>query len=194
MSPVRAVRSCLRQYAEFSGRAPRSQFWWWCVFWLLACELVQLVAYLPFGEIPDSVIFPPNVPFIVFFVAGFLPSLSVTVRRLHDADWSGWWAALLMLPCVYVVWPEALGGDIGTDRAIGFIVFDFVIVAAYLFLGCSTVHLRDPGDEPFRLRPPAFGSHRGRCRVLGHAHLSRTVLDATAIGADACEPLARVWA
>ena len=135
MSPVRAVRSCLRQYARFSGRAPRSEYWWWCVFWLVACELVQLVAYLPFGEIPDSVIFPPNVPFIVFFVAGFLPSLSVTVRRLHDADWSGWWAALLLLPCVYVVWPEALGGDIGADRAIGVIVFDFVILAAYLFLG-----------------------------------------------------------
>ena len=134
MSPVRAVRSCLRQYAGFSGRAPRSEYWWWCVFWLAACLLVQVVFYLPYAAISDSVVLPANVPFTVSLVAGFLPLLSVTVRRLHDGDWSGWWAALLMLPCVYVVWPEALGGDIGADRAIGFIVFDYVFLAAYLLL------------------------------------------------------------
>lgn len=160
MSPVRAVRSCLRQYAGFSGRAPRSEYWWWCLFWLLACVVVELVLYLPYAAMSDSVVLPVNVPWYAFLVVSFLPSLSVTVRRLHDRDWSGWWVAvLLLLPSLSVVWkhwPQVF--DLWGADLFGFVFLAlFLLVVVRIFLR-GTEGANRFGPDPLRCDFPPDGS------------------------------------
>ncbi len=75
---------------NFSGRATRSEYWYWVLF----AVLVTIVA-----GILDNAIFPFKEPRPITAVAGvvlFLPGLAVGVRRLHDTDRTGWWTLLAL--------------------------------------------------------------------------------------------------
>lgn len=86
-----AVRSSLYKYAFFLGRAPRSEYW----FFTLFCSLVALVAYLLFS----------NVICMLIELALLLPSLAVSVRRLHDSGRTGWWLLINLVPAVgWLLW------------------------------------------------------------------------------------------
>jgi uncharacterized membrane protein YhaH (DUF805 family) len=96
-----AVRSCLTQYANFQGRASRSEYWFWTFF----VALLVTAGFVAMG-IAD-VIVGGNSAGIIFgilaVIAGlglFLPSLAVAIRRLHDTNSSGWWYLLVLLPYV----------------------------------------------------------------------------------------------
>ncbi|MDE5749315.1 MAG: DUF805 domain-containing protein [Duncaniella sp.] len=84
-----AVRKCLQaNYCNFSGRASRSEYWWFCLF--------TFIAGLVFGFIS---VFSENLGAIlnwIFTLAVLLPSLGVSVRRLHDVGRSGWWLLLCL--------------------------------------------------------------------------------------------------
>ena len=85
-----AVSSVLSKYATFSGRARRSEYWWF----YLAFILVYVVA-----AIIDTVGGVPIATPIVF-VAALIPTLAVGVRRLHDVGQSGWWLLIGLIPMV----------------------------------------------------------------------------------------------
>jgi uncharacterized membrane protein YhaH (DUF805 family) len=91
MSITDAVTTCLTKYVDFSGRARRSEYWWFA----LALFVVSLVVSL-FG----SVVHARTILSDLFSLAVFLPSLAVSVRRLHDTDRSGWWYLLVLIPVV----------------------------------------------------------------------------------------------
>lgn len=85
MSFTDAVRKCLNNYVTFSGRAQRSEYWWFYLFFLIAYGVVALIE----GLILQGITF-----FILTAIVALgllLPMLSVSVRRLHDRDMSGWW-------------------------------------------------------------------------------------------------------
>ncbi|MFB9376459.1 DUF805 domain-containing protein [Kineococcus gynurae] len=115
MGPVEAVRSCLRQYARFSGRARRSEYWWFqfavLVFSFAFVVLLMLVLALTAGVQAatgqDSgslggagVVVAGGIYLVMILVllALALPSLAVSVRRLHDVGRSGWWVLLGAVP------------------------------------------------------------------------------------------------
>ena len=83
-----AVRSVLTQYAVFTGRARRSEYWWFALAYVIAYVVAAVV---------DAVI---GFPILTLAVAlGLLvPSIAVSVRRLHDTDRSGWWLLLNLVP------------------------------------------------------------------------------------------------
>lgn len=90
MNPVRAILSGFRNYANFEGRASRSEYWWFYLFFvvLLLAIFVVSVAWLP-----------PLLTFWVAYLVAMAPPLwAVTVRRLHDLDRSGTWAVLGFMP------------------------------------------------------------------------------------------------
>lgn len=98
-----AIRSCLQKYATFAGRAPRSEFWW---FWLFG-GLVSAVC----GVIDTAILGAPAGEGWLSALAGLallLPSLAVSVRRLHDIGRSGWWWWIALIPIigwiVLIVW------------------------------------------------------------------------------------------
>ena len=82
-----AIKSCLRQYVGFSGRATRAEYWWWLLGVLGGGFLLGIVDGIIFGfEVDSGGIFRP-----LFGLATLLPLFAVTVRRLHDIGRTGWW-------------------------------------------------------------------------------------------------------
>jgi uncharacterized membrane protein YhaH (DUF805 family) len=98
MNMQEAVRSVLSQYSNFSGRARRSEFW----FWTLAVFIVSVVA-----GIIDRIIGAPILQ-IVVVLGTIVPGLAVGARRLHDTGRSGWLQLLALIPIVgaiiLIVW------------------------------------------------------------------------------------------
>lgn len=94
MGFVDAVKSVTSQYVGFSGRAMRSEYWYWMLFTTLVGIAVAIL---------DLVLFPDNeatpLSSIVQLVF-LLPTWAVGVRRLHDIGRSGWWQLLFLVPVI----------------------------------------------------------------------------------------------
>lgn len=88
MSFVQAVQVCLRKYVDFSGRAVRSEFWWFALF-----QLIVMIVASMLGETVYAVV----------ALALVLPSLAVGARRLHDIGKSGWFLLLHLLPIIGIL-------------------------------------------------------------------------------------------
>jgi len=90
MSITDAVRSVLTQYATFSGRARRSEYWWF----FLAYFIASVVASIIDGILGVTVLG------VILALGLLIPSLAVGVRRLHDIGKSGWWLLIGLIPLV----------------------------------------------------------------------------------------------
>lgn len=109
-----AVSSGFRNYATFSGRARRSEFWWWVLFTAIVSVVAQVLDFalgLRIGGSSATVDAVNNSTFTFSFssagwitlVAGLLlllPSLAMQVRRLHDTDHTGWWWWINVICCI----------------------------------------------------------------------------------------------
>ena len=85
-----SIKTCFNKYAIFSGRASRSEFWFFVLFGLLGGIIAAIIDTMILGYSAE-VNGPIN---LIFSVALILPSISVAARRLHDLDKSGWWQLL----------------------------------------------------------------------------------------------------
>lgn len=93
-----AYLNAIRRYASFSGRSTRSQFWLYHLVFLafaLAGFVVDIAIAGPAG--------PEPIVSAMIIIAHYIPSLAIIVRRLHDADKSGWLALLCLVPLVGIV-------------------------------------------------------------------------------------------
>lgn len=111
-----AVRTCLSRYATFRGRAPRSEFWWFVVFNLIAALVAFVIdgASFGFGGGEDAV----QPVSSIMTLALFLPNLAVAVRRLHDIGRTGWWVLLSFVPLIGIlilIWWYATRGEPGAN-------------------------------------------------------------------------------
>jgi uncharacterized membrane protein YhaH (DUF805 family) len=107
-----AVASCFSNYANFSGRATRSEYWFFRLFVVLvffgSLFVVGLIGAAT-GS-PDSASAIAQVLtllLVLFWIAILIPDLAVSVRRLHDTNRSGWWYLLAAVPfgsIVLLVW------------------------------------------------------------------------------------------
>ena len=88
-----AVRSGFDHYVKFDGRASRPAFWWWALF----AFLVGLVANIIDLAIGSSILSA------LVGLALFLPGLSVSIRRLHDTNRTGWWVLISLIPLIGLI-------------------------------------------------------------------------------------------
>ena len=88
MDFVQAIKSCLGQYATFSGRASRSEYWWFFLF-----QVLVMVAASMLGDVING----------IASLALLLPALAVGARRLHDIGRTGWWQLLLLTGIGFLV-------------------------------------------------------------------------------------------
>ncbi len=100
-----AIGTCFRKYADFSGRAQRSEFWWWYLFSLLANLIFGILDTALFG-IESLGVFG-----LIFDLIILLPSIAVAARRLHDIDKSGWWQIMYLVPLVLVMLSALIGSS-----------------------------------------------------------------------------------
>jgi uncharacterized membrane protein YhaH (DUF805 family) len=94
MGFTEAISSGFRNYVNFSGRALRSEFWYWVLFAIIVSVVAKVIDLVLF---PSSDISPIN---SLVGLALFLPGLGVSVRRLHDIDRTGWWILLVLIPLI----------------------------------------------------------------------------------------------
>ncbi len=87
-----AVRGAFGHILTFRGRASRSAFWWFV--------LLQIIAYLVIGFITNRSSVAGTILDIVVGIPLWLAGLSLTVRRLHDANHTGWWWWIGLVPIV----------------------------------------------------------------------------------------------
>lgn len=96
---------CWKQYADFSGRARRKEYW---IFSLINYIIIFFLYILQIVMIESTLwlIFP--IIFFLYAVAVFLPGLAVNISRLHDIGKSGWWYLIYLIPIIGAIWLTVL--------------------------------------------------------------------------------------
>lgn len=108
-----------RKYAVFEGRARRKEFWYFILFNIIVMIILTIMDK---GLGTFTVTSHNN--FIglltsIYTLFAFIPSISVTVRRLHDTDRSGWWFFIIFIPIIGSIVLfifEVLRGTIGPNK------------------------------------------------------------------------------
>lgn len=107
--------TAMQRYFEFSGRSSRSEFWFYVLIYVIIYIVASLIDAFVFGTFEGGGI--PILTLIVGLVH-IIPSLAVTVRRLHDTDRSGWWIFIALVPLIGTIWlivlecmPSTPGGN-----------------------------------------------------------------------------------
>ncbi len=85
MNYPQSIKTCFTKYAVFSGRATRSEYWWFLLFYMIFIVVASMIK--------------PVLQLVVLAIC-FLPLLGVSVRRLHDTNRSGWFYLLAFIPLV----------------------------------------------------------------------------------------------
>jgi uncharacterized membrane protein YhaH (DUF805 family) len=93
MTFAESIKTCFGKYADFNGRATKSEFWWWVLFVFLATVAANVLSE-KLGALVS--------------LGTLLPYLAVTARRLHDTNRSGWWQLIGIIPVIgwiiLIVW------------------------------------------------------------------------------------------
>jgi uncharacterized membrane protein YhaH (DUF805 family) len=91
MNFIDAIKSGFQNYANFKGRATRSEYWWWVLFTVIA----NAVGTAVLGEDLGSIV----------SLALLLPTIAAAVRRMHDVSRSGWWVLLPIVNLIFGLTP-----------------------------------------------------------------------------------------
>lgn len=107
----------LKKYADFQGRARRSEYWLFVLLQIIVIIPLAIIGAIVSGGDTDSAIY--NIIVIVPLLAFLVPSIAVTVRRLHDTNRSGWWYFIGLVPLIGGIWLfvlTVLDGTPGPNR------------------------------------------------------------------------------
>lgn len=83
--------SVLKKYAVFSGRATRSEYW----YFILINMAISIILAAVDRSIADG-----GILYTVYSIIVFIPSIAVAARRLHDTDRTGWWQLIIFIPII----------------------------------------------------------------------------------------------
>lgn len=91
---------CLKNYATFSGRATRSEYWYFTLISVLISIIITIFDGMigTYDDVSGFGMFSS-----IFSLALFIPSLAVLVRRLHDTNRSGWWFFIVLIPIIGII-------------------------------------------------------------------------------------------
>jgi uncharacterized membrane protein YhaH (DUF805 family) len=106
MQPINALKAAFQNYATFSGRATRGDYWWYLLAYLLVTICLSVVDSVLFGGASSShsaggvvaIVYSIGIFGTLWDLANLIPSIAVAARRLHDTGRSGWWQLLVLIP------------------------------------------------------------------------------------------------
>lgn len=102
-----ALSRFFRSYARFSGRASRSEYWW--IQLVITVATILCIAFIVTAGDNETLSLMSLVAVLVFALVCMIPAWALMVRRLHDADLSGWLSLLTVLPYVGSIAPIVFG-------------------------------------------------------------------------------------
>ena len=113
---MKSFIKCIKNYTLFKGRASRTEFWYfilyWAIFYVIIIAVDRVLGFnvinlktLPFSEyIPLANLFEEvGLLTVIYRPLTILPSLAVISRRLHDINRSGWWCLMCVTPLVVIL-------------------------------------------------------------------------------------------
>jgi uncharacterized membrane protein YhaH (DUF805 family) len=113
MNFVDAIASGFKNYFNFKGRASRSEFWYWVLFTILLSLVLGTIETVLWPAAPidsddleavlNATLSAPTPLTSLANLLLFIPGLSVTARRFHDAGFSAKWLLLLLVPAAYSI-------------------------------------------------------------------------------------------
>jgi uncharacterized membrane protein YhaH (DUF805 family) len=87
----------LQRYIDFTGRATRTEYWMFALFNVIVSIALSIIGYVVAGSNGQSALSS------LYSLAVLLPSLGVSVRRLHDTNRSGWWLLIAFVPVIGII-------------------------------------------------------------------------------------------
>ena len=136
-----------KRYADFSGRSRRMEFWMWILFQVIVYVVVVILAMvlgggammmMGSGADPTSAMAAGGAMMIIFLLYGLfglvclIPSIAVSIRRLHDTDRTGWWLMAFWGPyLVLLASPFIVGASVasGSDPMAGGVIALIAVLA-----------------------------------------------------------------
>jgi uncharacterized membrane protein YhaH (DUF805 family) len=113
MNFVDAIAAGFKNYANFKGKASRSEFWYWVLFTILLSLVLGTIETVIWPAAPidsddleavlNATLSAPTPLTSLANLVLFIPGLSVTARRFHDAGYSGKWLLLILVPVAYSI-------------------------------------------------------------------------------------------
>ena len=92
---------CMKQYAVFSGRARRTEFWMFALFnfiFAMVASIIDTAIGSKLGILQFGIFY------LIYSLAVLIPGLAVSVRRLHDIGKSGWMVLINLIPLIGLIW------------------------------------------------------------------------------------------
>ena len=157
MSPIDWAKRPLQKYADFSGRAPRAEYWWF-VLALIVCYIVVNIVESIVG-INRMVMGVYGPLMILLWLATLVPQIAVAVRRLHDTGRSGWWLLVVVIPYAilgFTMGRAAASGDMAGVATAG--IFSLVALAGAIVMLVFLVLPGNTGDNRYGPDPYGGGS------------------------------------
>ena len=129
MSPIDWAMLPLSKYADFSGRAPRAEYWWFYLLYVVIYTVASIIG---------SLIGLTTILRGLVVLALFVPLLAAGVRRLHDSDRSGWWMLGPLIPLtigLVLAGPAVMAGGMGAALGVaGLFMVAGAIVGVVIFV------------------------------------------------------------
>jgi len=89
----------IKQYADFSGRARRKEYWMFLLISTIISVILTIVESVIGGLGASGV----GILSVIYGLAVLIPSFAVSIRRLHDTSHSGWWILVLLVPLIRLI-------------------------------------------------------------------------------------------
>ena len=100
---MKSYLTVLKKFSDIEGKANRSEYWYFIIFFIIGtivCMVIDisLINYHNLNNIGHRRIEGLGTFTIIFLIVHIVPSISVSIRRLHDTDKSGWWYFIQIVP------------------------------------------------------------------------------------------------
>ena len=106
MNFVESIQTCYKKFFDFSGRASKSEYWWFQLY----NAIIYVLTFVFQGDL--------TLVFSILIIANMIPIWAAAVRRVHDSDKSGWMVLISVIPVIglYVIVLLIQDGSKGKNR------------------------------------------------------------------------------
>ena len=100
MTFIESIKTCFKKYITIKGRAPRSEYWWFQAMFAPLFLFVVIMSEAENLESSSELIILFYLLCFVIVIISLIPVITVTIRRFHDTNKSGWYFLLGFIPLV----------------------------------------------------------------------------------------------
>ncbi|MBR2030962.1 MAG: DUF805 domain-containing protein [Alistipes sp.] len=136
-----AIKRGFKKAFDFSGRATRAEYWWWCLAHFSSIILFAAIIFSIIVSLESELLMGISLGFFFIVYLGLLmPTFALTVRRLHDAGHSGWWVLGTIIASILSI--------VIIEYGLAYEMSDNQINVVYLICSCPMLWMLVEGSGP----------------------------------------------